>query len=315
MEQIRVLQQKGIDCDVLYATSQSMNKHAEADGRLADFYNKLYGHNISYYLAISMRFYPEVLNNAVKNDYDIIHVNSGMVAPFGVLQPQRPLVTTFWGDDLLGDRLYGQYSKISKYCGMKSNEVIVRSQEMADELPGDPHIIPSGVDLEKFRPIDKLRARSEIGWSKRDKHVLFPYHPSQEKKRYPVAKELVQRVNNTLSQEVDLKTISEVAHEEMYMYYNAADVLLLPSLREGSPNTVKEAMACNLPIVSTDVGDVRERISEVKNSYVCKSEDELEESLVRVLSSESRSNGRKYVEPVSLDKMGDRIISIYEELL
>jgi glycosyltransferase involved in cell wall biosynthesis len=112
-----------------------------------------------------------------------------------------------------------------------------------------------------------------------------------------------------------LRTISGVPHEEVPYYINAANALILTSRHEGSPNTVKEAMACNVPVVSTDVGDVRERLEGVTPSAVCTDEDELVEGLLMLLKADSRSNGREAVREVSWDRIGDRIIDIYHKVL
>jgi glycosyltransferase involved in cell wall biosynthesis len=96
---------------------------------------------------------------------------------------------------------------------------------------------------------------------------------------------------------------------------NAADVLLVTSRWEGSPNAVKEALACNLPVVATDVGDVRERLAGVSPSYVCQSDADLVTSLVDVLSDPRPSNGRTAANEVSLSRMGDRLQHVYETVL
>lgn len=186
---------------------------------------------------------------------------------------------------------------------------------MKDALPCDASIIPSGVDLSKFKPMNQTEARKAIGWNVTDHHVIFPYHKGHEKKRYSVAEKTVENANKALDTTVQLQHVHSADHDEMPLYYNAADALLLTSLREGSPNSVKEAMACNVPVVSTDVGDARERIGPVSNSYVCSDDSELDHALVSVLKSGERSDGREYVEEVSLERMGERIIAIYKSLL
>ncbi len=316
-EQIRVLERQGIECDVVTYEQGSLseNKHADGNGLKSKILNEIYGHNPLYYAYRGADFYPQILKTAMRNEYDLVHLNSGMIAPLGLLQPERPIVLTLWGDDLIGDRLYGYQPAITKFCARRSSSVIVRSAEMEEALPCDGHVIPSGVDMSKFAPMDRTEARERVGWSRNDRHVLFPYPPAQTKKRYPFAKEIAARADEALDESVNLQVVKDVPHERMPLYYNAADVLLVPSLREGSPNTVKEAMACNLPVVSTDVGDARERLGPVSNSYVCSDDSGLEDALVSVLETGERSDGREHVRELSLERMGERLISIYESVL
>jgi len=316
-DQVRILEESGVRCDSLsYPPDPS---HTEGDIRRERIHEglirRIYGHNSLYYAYRAADFYPLILKTAMSEDYDIVHLNSGMVAPLGLLQPRRPIVLTLWGDDLLGDRLGGYQPAITRFCAKRCDRIIVRSEEMRDALPCDAAVIPSGIDMSKFKPVDRRQARETVGWDTGSRHVLFPYSRDQEKKRYPVAKRLVERVDERVDERVTLQVVDDVPHEKMYLYYNAADVLLLPSLREGSPNTVKEAMACNVPVVSTDVGDVATRLGPVRNSYVCESDGALEEALVSVLGTGGRSDGREYVAEVSLERMGERLISIYESVL
>lgn len=316
-DQVRILEEQGVSCDSL--TYPPDPGHTEGEQRRKRIHEgwlrELYGHNALYYAYRAADFYPHILKTAMRNEYDIVHLNSGMIAPLGLLQPERPLVLTLWGDDLLGDRLGGYQPAITKFCAKRCDRIIVRSEEMREALPCDAEVIPSGIDMKKFRPVDRTKARETIGWETDSRHVLFPYPKKQDKKRYPVAKRIVERVNSQFDDRVTLQVVKNVPHEKMYLYYNAADALLLPSLREGSPNTVKEAMACNVPVISTDVGDVATRLGPVENSYVCSSDDALEDALVSVLETGDRSDGRGYVEELSLERMGERLISIYESVL
>ena len=316
LNQVDILDELGIDCDAVYTGDFRDGGHVYGGESIhAGLLSSIAGHNPVYYAIRGTMLYPQILKSALVEEYDLVHINSGVVAPLGLIQPQRPVVMTFWGDDVLGDRMAGLQPKLTKLCATQSDHVIVRSQEMKDALPCDATIIPSGVDMSLFRPMDRTDAQEAVGWDPNDRHVIFPYHPSNEKKRYPVATRTVEGANDSFDGTIQLQVVDDADYDDMPLYYNAADVLLMPSLREGSPNTVKEAMACNLPVVSTDVGDTRTRLGPVENSHVCSTDHGLVEGVVSVLEAGERSDGREHVEDVSLERMGERIISIYESVL
>lgn len=253
--------------------------------------------------------YPQILQESL-NDYDVIHANNGKTAPFALAQQNRPVVLSLWGSDLAG-----RYRRITKLCAKLCDEVIVMSEEMADELNRDVHVIPHGVDMDTFRPMSEKSTQEELGWDSDAKHVLFPYYPGRDVKNFPLAEEVVEQVQAEFPEPIELHAVYDIDHDRMPIYMNASNALLLTSKREGFPNSVKEAMACNLPVVSTDVGGVTERLSEISNSYVGTSEEELVDYLIRVLKSGQRSDGRQHTDDLSLDQMADDILSVYRKAL
>lgn len=258
-----------------------------------------------------IHFYIQVLRQAT-NDYDLVHANYGLTAPAALAQPKRPVVVSLWGSDLLGDLGF-----VSRWCARRADAVIVMSPQMAESLEEvDAHVIPHGVDMALFRPFDQSTARDRVNWREDAAHVLFPYGKDRPVKNFPRAARIVDGVQQRLGDDdVVLHSIQDVTHSDMPDYMNAADALLLTSSREGSPNSVKEAMACNLPVVSTDVGDVAERLAGVSPSFVCQTDDELIEGLETVLRQRVRSNGRAHVRELGLDRMGERIASVYDSVL
>jgi glycosyltransferase involved in cell wall biosynthesis len=256
-----------------------------------------------------VRYVPSVLAE-VRKDYDLVHVNYGLSAPPAVLQRRLPVVLTLWGSDLMGE-----YGWVTRRCAPLADEVIVMSERMAAELDRDPYVIPHGVDLDLFRPRPKRQAQADLGWDRSSKHVLFPYPPKRPVKDYPRAERVVERASDRVAAPVEFHTISGVDHGTMPVYMSAADVMVLTSKREGSPNTVKEALACNLPIVATDVGDVTERLDGVSYSTVASTDDELVDGLVRALEAGERSNGRVHARALGLERMGARIRSVYAAVL
>jgi glycosyltransferase involved in cell wall biosynthesis len=253
-----------------------------------------------------LRFFPSVLAHA-DDGYDLVHANFGLTGPMALAQRELPVVLSLWGTDV-----YGRYGWVGKLAARLADEVIVMSEEMADALPVDAHVVPHGIDLDRFAPADHREAQQAVGWDPGKTHVLFPYRPGREVKNYPLAERVVEAVDDRLDEAVVLQTVFGVPHDEVSTYMNAADALLLPSSWEGSPNSVKEALACNLPVVTTDVGDVRERLADVSPSRVCRSESELIEGLTDVLEDGRQSNGREAAAEVSIDEMGRRILDVYD---
>jgi glycosyltransferase involved in cell wall biosynthesis len=209
----------------------------------------------------------------------------------------------------------GRPRPLVERCAPHFDEVIVMSERMADEIGCEVTVIPHGVDFEKFRPIDQRGAREAVGWDHDAKHVLFPYHPEREIKDYPKARRTVDTVDDRLDEDVRLQVVQGVSHDELYKYMNAADALLLTSKWEGSPNSVKEALMCNLPIIARDVGDVSERVRGVHHSFACSSEGELRRRLEFVIEAGERSDGRNQSRELKKTVMRDRLLSLYKSTL
>jgi len=175
-------------------------------------------------------------------------------------------------------------------------------------------IFPHGVDFEKYFPVDDPRqARQKVGWPENKKIILFPANPSRPVKNFPLAKKAVALL---CDDSVELKAFVNVPDEHMNLYYNAADVLLMTSTHEGSPCVIKEAMACNLPVVSTDVGDVREITSDTAGCAVCSpNPKELAAAVTSVLKNGQRTTGRDQVSYLEISSVIQKQIKLYEEVL
>lgn len=253
-----------------------------------------------------LRFFPEVIRES-RNGYDLVHAHYGLTAPMALAQRRLPIVLTLWGSDLNGPA-----GPLTRVCASRCDEVVVMNAGMKETLGSESTVIPFGLDLDLFQPRDSERARARVGWADDEFHVLFPYSPDRTVKNYPRANQVVAAVDERLDRPVNLQVVHGVDHETIPTYMNAADALLLTSDSEGSPTAVKEALACNLPVVSLDVGDVRRRLAGVEPSTVATSDGELVRGLVDVLERGDRSNGRAAAEKVSQSVTIDRLLDVYE---
>ena len=255
------------------------------------------------------RFYTRALLASL-GEFDLVHANYGLTGPPAVLQPRLPSVLSLWGTDL-----FGRYGTVSEFCARHSDATIVMSEGMADELDTPCDVIPHGVDLDLFRPADQAEAREAVSWPAEGYQVMFPYPPDRPVKNYDRAKRIVDTASERLGEPIELRTLQGIPHDRMPTYMNAADALLLTSDHEGSPNSVKEALACNLPVVATDVGDVAERLDGVTPSTIADSDPHLVNGLIATLVQGDRSNGRAAAREVSVERMGERIVEVYERVL
>ncbi|OAQ54415.1 glycosyl transferase [Natrinema mahii] len=255
-----------------------------------------------------VRTVPQVVREAATG-YDLIHAHYGLTAPLALAGLRTPVVLSLWGSDV-----HGPVAPISKAAAPFCDEVVVMSERMREALGRECTVIPDGVDLERFRPEPREQAKQRVGWDDEGRDILFPYPPARGVKNHPRAERIVSVVDNLREDPVRLRTVHGVAHDAVADYMNAADALLLTSDSEGSPNSVKEALACNLPVVATDVGDVPERLAGVDPAVVATTDEELVEGLLAVLERDERSNGRAAAREVSIDRTADRLLAVYERV-
>ena len=176
-------------------------------------------------------------------------------------------------------------------------------------------MIPNGIDLKRFRPLDKGHCCNKLGWNPNRFHVLVPDPGTRPRKRIELAETAV-FILQQKGISIELHKLSGIPHEEVPLWLNASDVLLLTSIHEGSPNIVKEALACNRPVVSFDVGDVRERLEGIKGCYLAQANPkDLTRNLALVLNGPKDVEGRVKMEKLSLEAISKQLIEFYEFVL
>jgi glycosyltransferase involved in cell wall biosynthesis len=266
-----------------------------------------------------------VLARNFTSQYDVIHAHygySGIIARFDV---RAPLVVSYCGDDLLGTpdpdeptlMSTGSRALASAFAqvGRLARATITKSAEMELRLPPHirprNHVIPNGVDLESFIPIDRPIARQRLGWPDGEKVALFVGNPSDPRKNYPLADAACSLAAQSCSKLI-LRVANAVDPQTIPVYMNGADVLVFPSRSEGSPNVVKEAMGCELPIVATPVGDIPERLRGVAGCWVVSPEPaHFAAAIVTALGHGRSPAAREAVADLSMDRVAARVEQVY----
>lgn len=261
---------------------------------------------------------------------DVVHVMYGGVMAEVVTRAvrTRPVLVSFCGTDLLGgvastplQRLATAYGvRASKRAARGANGVVVKSSSLLPALPakiaGDcVWVIPNGVDLDRFRPLDRAESCARLGWDLARERVLFTADPRRPEKRFELARAAFDLLASSRS-DIELQVLDGLAHETVPIWLNAVDVVLLTSAHEGSPNVVKEALACDVAVVSVDVGDVRERLDGIEGCYVADATPEdLAARLRAALDHGRRVNARECVRDLSLESVACNLAAVYEQLV
>jgi len=259
----------------------------------------------------------------------LLHAQYGSVtaAVARITKGSLPLIVSFCGDDLLGTPNPGLMwrvrerlaSGIGIFGARAAAAIIVKSKNLLQALPiglqSRAIVLPNGVDIDFFQPMDRGACRAKLGWSSRSKVVLFnaSQHDNQTCKNANLARAAIDIVATTVP-DVSLHRLSKVRREDVRLCMNAADCLLVTSFHEGSPNIVKEAMSCNLPIVSVPCGDVPERLRMTSPGGIYSyTPGALAEGIHKVFKVGSRSNGRKQIlaQGLSAESVANRLSDVY----
>lgn len=256
--------------------------------------------------------------------YDLIHAHFGLSGWVARCQFQVPVVVSFHGDDVLGKfhrdgriTLYGRLLRVSSLILSRLVSAnIVQSVQMQSQLRLSPaKVIPCGVDLNLFRPLDRIEVRRSLGLDLQKKFVLFAYNPAEVRKRYDLVEDAVARAREVVSG-LEILHVRGQPHASMPLYMNAADVLVLPSMIEGSPVAVKEAMATNLPVITVDVGDAAELIGPTEGNYLVPRDAEaIAAKIVEVCRRGERAGGRERMGRLSMESVAKQIVEVYDSVV
>jgi glycosyltransferase involved in cell wall biosynthesis len=245
------------------------------------------------------------------NQYDLIHAHYGLSGMLSVLQRKMPVVISFHGSDVWRPVI----KKMSLIASHLSSWNLFHSKALQNQAKGfrknRSAIIPVGINLEKFFPMEKGKTRELMNLNTSDTYILFSSSFKNRIKNYPLAKKAVENIP-----ESELIELDGYSQEEVNYLMNACDVLLVTSFKESGPLVVKEAMACNMPIVTTKVGDVVEVIRDtVGCSFVAYDPVDVSDKIRQALDFGKRTYGREKIMRYDIDLIAGRVIDIYDKVL
>jgi len=289
-DQVEALLRAGVETDVLFVNGRK--------------------HKLNYLWGV-FRFWWMLL----KNRYHVIHAHYAISGFIARLQFFYPVVVTYHGVEVK-DHVPRWLRLLARRGPQMFDRIIVVSRQEEEILNHDAkvRIIPCGVDFDTFRPIPMTEARRTLGLPMNKPLVLWAGEYWQPEKRFELVKASLEVLKQRCP-EAELVLVSGQPHSVIPIYMSACDMLALTSWSEGSPMVIKEAMACNLPIVSTDVGDVAEVIEGVEGCYLVKPDPaDVADKMFRVLQWHQRTNGRDKIKYLGSGPITRRIIEVYNEL-
>jgi teichuronic acid biosynthesis glycosyltransferase TuaC len=254
---------------------------------------------------------------------DLIHAHYGLSGFLALLAKGRvPLIVTFHGNDINPvnphDKLKPNYNKsIARLVHYLDSHSIFVTDDIAAQINARPNksdIIPCQVNLDTFYPMDKVLARIELGLSQSKRYVLFSSSFRTPIKNYPLAREACFHFDN-----LELVELNGYTRQEVNLYLNACDIALITSHNEGSCQFLKEAMACNRPIVSTRVGDSEWIFGNTEGCFITGFDPEdVKQHIAKNLNAfMEHTKGRDRIIELGLDSesISKKVFEVYKKVL
>ena len=264
---------------------------------------------------------------ALSRKFDVVHAQYGSACAWvtsGIRD--KPLCVTLRGSDFniaknLGIMMefHNHFARaLTKSVLNKFSMVCAISHKMASELSDlglnkKLIVMPSPIDLDIWKP---KSCENQVNDSSRTKNVLFTsINIDNQNKRYSLCKQAIELARHQMG-DVRLKIATGIHHQDMPKFVATCDAVLCTSISEGWPNSVKEALACNVPFVATDVSDLAGIASREPSCRVCKPDPELlAKALCEVLQAPPPLNLRRHVEHMDLKASSKRLSEIYKLML
>ncbi len=249
--------------------------------------------------------------------YDLVHAHYGLAGWSAALAGARPLVVTFHGTDVR----HPTVGRLSRRLTSRLDLVAAASRALFEEEAGRPGlprdrggaiaVLPCGADLERFRPSARAQARRRLGLDADGRYLLFPAADFRPEKRHDLAAEVARRAN------AKLLTLGGTKAEEMPDWVNASAAVLVTSDNEGFGLAAIEALACDVPVLSTAVGIAPMLLGGVEGCLVGAFEAERWARLAaeHLDSADPRIHGRSRASWFSARAMAERVACAYRQVL
>lgn len=246
---------------------------------------------------------------------DLIHAHYGLSGITAVLQSKVPVVTTFHN----GETLSFSSNILSSLFSLRTKFMVYVAQHIYDlaylKRKKNYVILPCGIDLHECVITDKEIARKELGFLPEKKYILFGGGFDNLRKNYPLLKEGIDLLKRDDIEVLEMKGLTRL---QISKILSACDLFALPTKSEGSPQALKEAMACNCPIIATDVADIKHLLGNLDGHYICTFDPkDVAEKVEKALAFNSRTKGRERIIELGLtnDLVAKKLVDIYQSII
>ena len=285
-------------------------KALEKEGCTIDYYG-INGKGFSGYLSNRTAYIQKIQQFRP----DLVHGHFGLSGLLAVLQNKVPVVITFHNGEthsFLANSLSSIAATRAKHVVYVAGHIRQLSYYKAKKYT----IIPCGINLSDCNITPFEEARQQLGFEKDKKYILFGGAFDNLRKNYPLLQEAISRLPN--KDNIVCLEMNGLSREECTLMMCACDMFALPTKSEGSPQALKEAMACNCPIVATDVADIKHLLGNVEGHYICNFDPEVvARQTAKALAFGKRTNGRQRVIELGLtnDLVAKKLVAIYRNVL
>lgn len=266
----------------------------------------------------------------ISGEYDLVHAQFGSACAIVSASARCPKILSLRGSDWYRYNYKSTFipsihsylaCAMSRFSMSEYDSVLVMSNRMRAELllekPSTTvDVLIDPIDLMQFFPIEKNIARKNFGAiNDNSKWILFTTLSERNPiKRLDLARKAVEIVNKKFGP-VELKVATGIQHDQMPYFVSCCDVALTTSVHEGWPNCIKEALACNIPFVATDVSDLAEISKRESSCRVCSDDPfEIADGIINALTS-PKSNLRQYVQGMDIQIASGKLLKLYENLI